>query len=157
MLSDAAFAQTPARLRHHGALIGADPADRRRSSFPTPGRIPDGRTLGPVAESGPRRPRRGERPVDGVRGAGSRQGDCGTGVQGLIVGAAGWAGIAIGQGHLREALNNTSGTTRRVADVMVATAQDSMHQWLNVTLIVGGGLVIVGVIVSLLTGLARTS
>ena len=40
---------------------------------------------------------------------------------------------------------------------MVATAQDSMHQWLNVTLIVGGGLVIVGVIVSLLSGLARTS
>ena len=32
-----------------------------------------------------------------------------------------------------------------------------MHQWLNVTLIVGGGLVIVGVIVSLLSGLARTS
>ena len=79
------------------------------------------------------------------------------GVSGLLVGAAGWAGIAIGQGHLREALNNTSGTTRRVADVMVATAQDSMHQWLNVTLIVGGGLVIVGVIVSLLSGLARTS
>jgi type III secretory pathway component EscS len=30
-----------------------------------------------------------------------------------------------------------------------------MHQWLNVTLIVGGGLVIVGVIVGLLSSLAN--
>ena len=37
---------------------------------------------------------------------------------------------------------------------MLATARSSMHQWLNVTLIVGGGLVIVGVIVGLLSGLA---
>jgi hypothetical protein len=32
-----------------------------------------------------------------------------------------------------------------------------MHQWLNITLVVGGGLVIIGVIVSLLVSLARTS
>ena len=38
---------------------------------------------------------------------------------------------------------------------MAATAQASMHQWLTVTLIIGGGLVVVGVIVSLLSGLSR--
>ncbi len=79
------------------------------------------------------------------------------GFSALLVGGAGWAAIEFAQRYLREALNNTSGTTRRVADVMVATAQDSMHQWLNVTLVVGGGLVIVGVIVSLLGGLARSA
>ncbi|MDA0251743.1 MAG: hypothetical protein O2892_08900 [Actinomycetota bacterium] len=79
------------------------------------------------------------------------------GVSGLLVGGAGWAAIEFAQRYLRDALNNTSGTARRVADVMVATAQDSMHQWLNVTLVVGGGLVIVGVIVSLLGGLARSA
>ena len=79
------------------------------------------------------------------------------GVSGLLVGGAGWAAIEFAQRYLRDALNNTAGTTRRAADVMVATAQDSMHQWLNVTLVVGGGLVIVGVIVSLLGGLARSA
>ena len=79
------------------------------------------------------------------------------GVSALLVGAVGWAAIAFGQRYLSAALNNTSGTARRVADVMAATAQDSMHQWLNVTLVVGGGLVVVGVIVSLLSGLARSS
>lgn len=78
------------------------------------------------------------------------------GVSALLVGAVGWGAIEFGQRYLRAALNNTSGTTRRVADVMVATAQGSMHQWLNVTLIAGAGLVIVGVIVSLLSGLTRS-
>lgn len=78
------------------------------------------------------------------------------GVSALMVGASGWAAIEFAQRHLHDVLNNTSGTVRRVADVMVATAQDSMHQWLNITLIVGGGLVVVGVIVSLLTGLVRS-
>ncbi|MGI9123405.1 MAG: hypothetical protein ACR2JM_01435 [Mycobacterium sp.] len=79
------------------------------------------------------------------------------GVSALLVGASGWPAIEFGQRYLREALDNTSGTPRRVADVMVATAQSSMHQWLNVTLIAGAGLIIVGVIVSLLAGLARTT
>lgn len=79
------------------------------------------------------------------------------GVSALMVGAAGWAAIELAQPDLRAALNNTSGNTRLVADAMVATAQDSMHQWLNLTLIVGGGVVIVGVVVSLLSGLARST
>ena len=77
------------------------------------------------------------------------------GISALIVGAAGWAAIEFAQYRVRDALNQTSGNLRTVADVMVATVEDSMHQWLNVTLIVGGGLVIVGVIVGLLSSLAN--
>lgn len=76
------------------------------------------------------------------------------GVSAVLVGAAGWAAIELAQRPLGAALDNTSGNIRTIVDVMVATAQASMHQWLNVTLTVGGGLVIVGVLVSLLTGLA---
>ena len=76
------------------------------------------------------------------------------GISALIVGAAGWAAIEFAQRRVRDALNQTSGNLRTVADVMVATVEDSMHQWLNVTLIVGGGLVIIGVIVGLLSSLA---
>ncbi|MCB0926209.1 MAG: hypothetical protein KDB50_16980 [Mycobacterium sp.] len=79
----------------------------------------------------------------------------GLGVSAVLVGAAGWAAIEIGQRPLNAALDNTSGNVRTMADVIVATAENSMHQWLNVTMIVGGGLVIVGVLVSLLAGLAR--
>ena len=32
-----------------------------------------------------------------------------------------------------------------------------MHQWLNVTLIVGVGLVVIGVVVTLLAGLAKSN
>ena len=78
------------------------------------------------------------------------------GISALLVGAAGWAAIEFAQRRVRDALNQTSGNLRTVADVMVATVEDSMHQWLNVTLIVGGGLVIVGVIVGLLSSLANT-
>ncbi len=77
------------------------------------------------------------------------------GVAALLVGGTGWAAIELGQRYLNRALNGTSGAMRIVADAMVATARDSMHQWLNVTLIAGGGLVLVGVIVSLLAGLTR--
>jgi hypothetical protein len=76
------------------------------------------------------------------------------GVSALIVGASGWAAIELAQPQVLDALNGTSGSVRRVADVMVATIRNSMHQWLNVTLIVGGGIVIVGVVVGLLSGLA---
>lgn len=79
------------------------------------------------------------------------------GVSALLVGATGWAAIAYAQRAVAAALENTTGNPRRIADVMVDTAQTGMQQWLNVTLVVGGGLVIVGVIVTLLTGLTRGS
>ncbi|MGU3501305.1 hypothetical protein [Mycobacterium sp. C31M] len=75
------------------------------------------------------------------------------GVSGLLVGAAGWAGIEIGRRYVGDALNRTSGNIRTIADVMVEHAIDSMHMWLNLTLIISGGVVIIGVIVALLSGL----
>lgn len=77
------------------------------------------------------------------------------GVSALLVGGAGWAAIELAQPQLRSVLDQTSGGVRRIADVMAATAQGSMHQWLNVTMIAGAGLVIVGVIVTLLAGLSQ--
>ncbi|AKK25935.1 hypothetical protein [Mycobacterium sp. EPa45] len=81
----------------------------------------------------------------------------GLGVSALLVGASGWAAIEFGRRRLNTVLDNSSGEIRRIAEVMVGTAQDSMHQWLNITLVVGGGLVIIGVIVSLLVSLAKSS
>lgn len=75
------------------------------------------------------------------------------GVSALLVGAAGWAGIEIGRRHVDDALNRTTGNIHEIADVMVDHAVGSMHMWLNLTLTVGGGMVIIGVIVSLLSGL----
>lgn len=78
------------------------------------------------------------------------------GISALLVGGIGWGAIEFGRRYAEAALDdNTSGNLRRVADVMVAVAQSSMHQWLNLTLVIGGGLVIVGVIVSLLASLAK--
>ncbi|MCX2934785.1 hypothetical protein ORI20_31455 [Mycobacterium sp. CVI_P3] len=79
------------------------------------------------------------------------------GVSALLVGAAGWAAIEFGRRRLNTVLDSSSGDIRRVAEVMVGTAANSMHQWLNITLVVGGGLVIIGVIVSLLVSLAKSN
>ncbi len=79
------------------------------------------------------------------------------GVSGLLVGAAGWAAIEFGRRSLDAVLDNTSGDIRGIGDAVVNTAVNSMHQWLNISLIAGGGLVIIGVIVSLLVSLARTN
>ncbi|MCV7356712.1 hypothetical protein [Mycolicibacterium fluoranthenivorans] len=75
------------------------------------------------------------------------------GISALLVGAAGWVGIEIGRRYVDDALNHTSGDVHAIADVMVDHAVGSMHMWLNLTLTVGGGLVIIGVIVALLSGL----
>jgi hypothetical protein len=77
------------------------------------------------------------------------------GVSALLVGAAGWAGLEAGRRYINEALNHTSGDIRQIADAMVGHAIDSLHQWLNLTLAAGGGLVVFGIIVALLGGLRR--
>ena len=76
------------------------------------------------------------------------------GVSALLVGAAGWAGLASVRSRVSGALGPASEDMRRIVDAMVATAADSAHRWLTVTLIAGGGLVIVAVLVSLLASLA---
>ncbi len=77
------------------------------------------------------------------------------GISALLVGAAGWAGLEVGRRHLNDALNHTSGDIRQIADAMVGHAIDSLHQWLNLTLAAGGGLVVFGIVVAMLGGLRR--
>ncbi len=72
------------------------------------------------------------------------------GVSALLVGAAGWAGIEVGGRYVDDALNQTTGDTRRIAEVMVGHADGSLHFWLNTTLIAGVALVGFGVIVAIL-------
>ncbi|OBB92480.1 hypothetical protein [Mycobacterium sp. 852002-40037_SCH5390672] len=82
---------------------------------------------------------------------------CGLGVSALLVGAGGWAGIEVAGRYLNEALNRTTGNVRGVAEVMVARAEAGLHEWLNITLLTGAGLVAFGVIVAVLGGLAKRS
>ncbi|HEX2284492.1 MAG TPA: hypothetical protein VHI10_06630 [Mycobacterium sp.] len=77
------------------------------------------------------------------------------GISALMVGAAGWAGLEVARRYVNDALNRTTGDIRQIADVMVNHAEDSLHQWLNVTLVAGGGLVLFGVLLSMLGGLRR--
>ncbi|ETW22833.1 hypothetical protein MGAST_17705 [Mycobacterium gastri 'Wayne'] len=77
------------------------------------------------------------------------------GVSALLVGAAGWAGIEIGSRYVDDALNRTTGDIRRVADVMVGTAEGSLHLWLNLTLVAGAALVALGVLAAMLGSLWR--
>jgi len=78
------------------------------------------------------------------------------GVSGLIVGAAGWAGIEVGRRYLNNALNATTGEVRNIADAMVNHAIGSLHLWLNLTLAAGVALVVLGVLASMVGGLRRT-
>jgi hypothetical protein len=77
------------------------------------------------------------------------------GVSALLVGAAGWAGLEVTRRYVNDALNRTTGDIRQVADVMVNHAEDSLHQWLNLTLAAGGVLVVFGVVAAMLGGLRR--
>jgi hypothetical protein len=75
------------------------------------------------------------------------------GVSALLVGGAGWAGLEVARRYINTALDRTTGDIRRVADAMVNHAEDSLHQWLNLTLAAGGVLVVFGVVVAMLGGL----
>jgi len=77
------------------------------------------------------------------------------GVSALIVGAAGWVAIELARYPLNDTLNNTTGGIRGIADVMVGRAESSLHDWLDVTLVTGGGLVLLGVLVAGLRSLRR--
>lgn len=77
------------------------------------------------------------------------------GVSALLVGAAGWAAIEVGGRYLEAGLNRTTGDIRTVAEVMVAYAEASLHQWLNYTLLAGSGLVVLGVIGAVVGGVLR--
>jgi hypothetical protein len=77
------------------------------------------------------------------------------GVSALLVGAGGWAALESSRRFVEDALNQTAGDIRQVADVMVGQAELSAHHWLNLTLAAGGVLVVFGVAVAMLGGLRR--
>lgn len=77
------------------------------------------------------------------------------GVSGLIVGAAGWAGIEVGRRYVDDGLATTTDEVRNVAAAMVDHAIGSLHLWLNLTLAAGAALVLLGVLVSMVGGLRR--
>jgi hypothetical protein len=77
------------------------------------------------------------------------------GISGLLVGAAGWAGIEVGRRYINDGLNRTTGNVRQAADVMVDQAIADAHQWLNITLAAGAGLVVLGAVVTVLANLGR--
>jgi len=72
----------------------------------------------------------------------------GLGISALLVGAAGWAAIELARYPINDTLNNTTGGIRGIADVMVGQAESSLHDWLDLTLAAGGGLVVLGVLVA---------
>jgi hypothetical protein len=73
------------------------------------------------------------------------------------VGAGGWAAVEIGRRYIDDPLGRqTAGNVRTVADVMVAHAEASLHQWLNLTLAAGGALVVFGVILTMIGGLRKS-
>jgi drug/metabolite transporter (DMT)-like permease len=79
----------------------------------------------------------------------------GLGVSALLVGAAGWGAIETARRRISDALNDTTGDIRRIADIMVSEAERSLHQWLDLTLAAGGALVVLGVLLALLGSLRK--
>lgn len=79
------------------------------------------------------------------------------GISALLVGATGWAGIEVGGRYVNNALNRTTGDIRRIAEVMVDHAEAGLRQWLNLTLVAGVALVVLGVLVAVLGGLMAKS
>lgn len=78
------------------------------------------------------------------------------GVSALLVGAAGWAGLEVADRYIDAALDRAEGNIRVIADLMVGHAEQSLHHWLNLTLVAGVALVAVGAVVSMVGGLRRT-
>jgi hypothetical protein len=77
------------------------------------------------------------------------------GVSALLIGGAGWAVTAVVAGRIGDALNRTSADMHAMAGVIIADAEANLHRWLVLTLAVGGGLVVIGVIVAIVEGRVR--
>lgn len=77
------------------------------------------------------------------------------GVSALLVGAAGWAAIELARPRINDALNHTTGDIRRIADVMVGQGKTSLHHWLDLTLVGGGLLVVLGVLITVLGSMRK--
>ncbi|MEY8018225.1 hypothetical protein [Mycobacterium servetii] len=77
------------------------------------------------------------------------------GVSALLVGAAGWAGTEVAGRRVDGALRRGGGDIRRVAEAMVAYAEAGVRLWLDVTLLAGVALVVLGVLVAMAGSLVR--
>jgi hypothetical protein len=77
------------------------------------------------------------------------------GVSALLVGASGWAAIEVLRRRIDGALDATSDGVRQIADAMVGHAIGSLHQWLNLTLVAGVVLVVLGVLAAMFGGMRR--
>src|SRR5262249_9704575 len=77
------------------------------------------------------------------------------GISRLPVGAAGCAGPEAGGRYINNALNRTTGDIRQIADVMLDHGKASLHHWLNLTLVAGAALVVIGVLVAMLASLFK--
>lgn len=106
--------------------------------------------MGALGDRWPAGPHWRLRAADAGRRAAPGQALSSLGVSALLVGAGGWAAIEVGGRYVNDALNRTTGDIRRIADVMVSHAEGSLHRWLNLTLLAGVTLVVVGVLVAML-------
>jgi hypothetical protein len=77
------------------------------------------------------------------------------GVAALLVGAVNYAGIEVVRHRIDDALNQADADTGRIAAALLNSAEASLHHWLNLTVAVGGALVVFGVLVAILGGLRR--
>lgn len=77
------------------------------------------------------------------------------GVSALIVGAGGWAALEVARGHTGDVLNRANVDVRDIADALINHAVADLHVWLNITLVAGGGLLLLGVVVSMLGAMWR--
>ena len=77
------------------------------------------------------------------------------GISVLIAGAAGWGAIELARNKLNDTLSNTTGDSRGMVDGMVGQAERSLHDWLDITLAAGVGLVLLGVLVAGLRSLRK--
>jgi hypothetical protein len=72
------------------------------------------------------------------------------GVSALIVAGGGWALLAAGRGRIDSAMSKTNGNVHTITDALVVQAENSLQSWLTYTLIAGGALVVVGVLLAVI-------
>jgi hypothetical protein len=155
MLSDSSFRQTLQRFGIEAPSTLAVPLTENLSDSVRPGQLRQLSTWGPWVSVGATI-LTGVLALLTLAAARSRgKALAALGVSALLVGGAGWAGLEVARRYINTALDRTTGDIRQVADAMVNHAEDSLHQWLNLTLAAGGVLVVLGVIVAMLGGLRR--
>ncbi len=76
------------------------------------------------------------------------------GVAALAVAAGGWAAVEVARGRIDDALTDTGGDVRGIAEAMVDHAEHSLHHWFNLTMAAGAVLVVCGALVAAVGGVS---